>query len=111
MLPSRSSVAVLTLVVCVLLAMLPLHAQRQRTRLLVLNRTGTVIQLEQQEGNSWETRSRIKPGATHPVYNVTNGDRFRVRWRGGKEPSEHTVKLEYDRSYGGYQDQWTVTAQ
>jgi hypothetical protein len=81
-------------------------AQRQPPRLLVRNATGTVIELAQRSGNRWESRGRVYAGSSLPIVNVSNGDQFRAQWPGGNET--HVVKLVYDRSYGGYQDVWSV---
>jgi hypothetical protein len=48
----------------------------------------------------------VSPKSSLPVYNVTNGQRFRAVW--GSRSAEHTVKLTYDRAYGGWQDTMIV---
>jgi hypothetical protein len=83
-----------------------ISAQAQPSRLLVFNNTGTVAELSASVNGAWRFRGSVKPGASMPVYDVQNGDRFRAVWRGGE--SLHVVRLRYDRSYGGPQDTWTL---
>jgi hypothetical protein len=82
-------------------------AQREHPpRLVVLNYTGTVIELSALVNDIWERRGRLNPGAALPVTAVANGDRFRAAWPGGSK--EHIVELQYDPSYGALQDTWVV---
>ena len=76
--------------------------QQQPSRLLVTNNTGTSVELFAAVKDTWQSRGRISPGSSMPVYNVTNGQRFRAVW--GSKSKEHTVKLTYDRKYGGWQE-------
>lgn len=80
----------------------PAAAQQKQTRLLVTNKTGTTVELFVAVRETWQSRGRISPGASMPVYNVTNGQRFRAVWGSSSKP--HTVALRYDRAYGGWQD-------
>ena len=77
-------------------------AQQQPTRLLVNNNTGTVVELFAVTRQGAQSRGRVNPGSSLPVYNVSNGDRFRAVWKGAP-PKEWEVRLTFDRSYGGWQ--------
>lgn len=81
-------------------------AQQKQTRLFVTNKTGTTVELFVAVRNGWQSRGRISPGGAMPVYNVTNGQRFRAVW--GSTSKLHTVALRYDRAYGGWQDTLTL---
>ena len=77
-------------------------AQQKPSRLLVTNNTGTSVELFAAVRDTWQSRGRISPRSSMPVYNVTNGQRFRAVW--GSKSKLHTVKLIYDRNYGGWQE-------
>ncbi len=78
-------------------------AQQKQSRLLVTNKTKeTSVDVFVALRDTWQSRGRISPGASLPVYNVTNGQRFRAVW--GSASKLHTVKLRFDRTYGGWQD-------
>lgn len=77
-------------------------AQQRPSRLHVTNNTGASVELFAAIRDTWQSRGRISPGASMPVYNVTNGQRFRAVW--GSKSRVHTVTLTYDRNYGGWQD-------
>ena len=81
-------------------------AQQKQSRLLVTNKTKTSVEVFVALRNTWQSRGRISPGASLPVYNVTNGQRFRAVW--GSASKLHTVKLRFDRTYGGWQDTLAV---
>jgi hypothetical protein len=81
-------------------------AQQQPSRLVVTNNTKATVELFTLVDKTWQSRGRINPGASSTVYNVTNGQIFRARW--GSEARDHTVKLAFDRGYGGWQDLFTV---
>lgn len=89
--------------VCVLVLTAGALAQQQPSRLLVINKTGTSVELFAAVKGTWQSRGRISAGASMPVYNVTNGQRFRAVW--GSKSKEHTVALAYDKTYGGWQQQ------
>jgi hypothetical protein len=102
---SRTLVVALT---C-LLAVPPLTVlaqQQQPSRLVVNNRTDTTIELFVFVKDAWQSRGRISPSSSMPVYNVANGQRFRAAW--GSRSSELVIKLAYDRSYGGWQQVWDL---
>jgi hypothetical protein len=88
--------------ICLLAIATGAHAQQQPSRLLVTNNTGTTVELFAAVKDTWQSRGRISPGSSMSVYNVTNGQRFRAVW--GSKSTEHTIKLTYDRTYGGWQD-------
>ena len=94
------------MLIVVLLTAAATLAQQRPSRLLVTNNTGTSVELFALVRDTWQSRGRISPGASMPVYNVTNGQRFRAVW--GSKSKEHTVKLTYDRSYGGWQELLTL---
>jgi hypothetical protein len=77
-------------------------AQQKQSRLLVTNKTKTSVEVFVDLRKTWQSRGRISPGASLPVYNVTNGQRFRAVW--GSASKLHTVTLRFDRTYGGWQD-------
>jgi hypothetical protein len=85
---------------------LPVAAQQKQSRLLVTNGTGTTVELFVAVRDTWQSRGRISPRGSMPVYNVTNGQRFRAVW--GSTSKLHTVALRYDRAYGGWQDVLTL---
>ena len=78
------------------------HAQQKQSRLLVTNKTKTSAEVFVALRDTWQSRGRVSPGSTLPVFNVTNGQRFRAVW--GSSSKLHTVKLQFDRTYGGWQD-------
>lgn len=96
---TRRTVLALPVLLCIAR---PAAAQQKQTRLLVTNKTGTTVELFVAVRETWQSRGRISPGASMPVYNVTNGQRFRAVWGSSSKP--HTVALRYDRAYGGWQD-------
>jgi hypothetical protein len=102
----RRAVRPLLLLGCLLVIAAGAAAQQQPSRLLVINKTGASVELFAFVRTSWQSRGRISPGASMPVQNVTNGQRFRAVW--GSRSKEHTVKLVYNREYGGWQDQLLV---
>lgn len=77
-------------------------AQQQPSRLLVTNKTSTTVEVFAAVRDTWQSRGRISPGSSLPVYNVANGQRFRAVW--GSNSRTHVVALKYDRGYGGWQD-------
>ena len=81
-----------------------LVGQQRPSRLLVTNKTGTTVELFVLVRDAWQSRGRISPDATMPVYNVANGQCFRAVW--GSRAKEVVVKLVYDRAYGGFQQEW-----
>jgi hypothetical protein len=92
-----------------LLALPPLAAlaqKQQPSRLLVNNRTEATVELFVFVKEAWQSRGRISPGSSMPVYNVANGQRFRAVW--GSRSSELVIKLTYDRTYGGWQQEWSL---
>jgi len=100
-----------TLVVALicLLALPPLAAPAQKqqpSRLLVNNKTKATLELFVFVKEAWQSRGRINPDASMPVYNVANGQRFRAVW--GSRTSELVIKLTYDRTYGGWQQEWEL---
>jgi len=102
---TRTSVVAL---IC-LLALPPLAAlaqKQQPSRLLVKNKTETTVELFVFVKDAWQSRGRISPGSSMPVYNVANGQRFRAVW--GSKASELVIKLTYDRTYGGWQQEWEL---
>ena len=94
------------LLLMALLTVATAHAQQRPSRLLVDNKTGTTVELFAAVKDQWESRGRISAGSSMPVYNVTNGQRFRAVW--GPRSQDHTVKLTYDKTYGGWQDVMVV---
>jgi len=81
-------------------------AQQQRSRLIVTNKTGTTVEVFLLVRDAWQTRGRISPGSTMPIYNVANGQCFRAVW--GSQAKELIVKLVYERTYGGWQQAWEL---
>ena len=81
-------------------------AQQQPSRLLVTNKTDTTVELFALVRDDWQSRGRISPGSSMPVYNVANGQRFRAVW--GSNAKELVIKLVYDRAYGGWQQLWEL---
>ena len=94
------------LMTIVLLTSTPGAAQQQPSRLVVVNQTDATVELLTFVDKAWQSQGRINPGASTNVYNVTNGQEFRARW--GSQSRPHTVKLAFDRGYGGWQDRFTV---
>lgn len=92
--------------ICLLLATVGPLAQQKPSRLLVTNKTGSTLELFALVESKWQSRGRINAGFSMPVYNVTNDQRFRAAW--GSQSEEHTVKLTYNRAYGGLQDDMIV---
>jgi hypothetical protein len=89
------------------LAGVPAHAQRQQPpRLIVTNYTGAVISVSAIVNGVAQGRGRISPGASVPIIQVNNGDRFKAEWQGQSRTKD--VQLRYDQTYGGLQDLWTV---
>ena len=85
----------------------PAHAQRQQPpRLIVTNYTGAVISVSAIVNGVAQGRGRISPGASVPIIQVNNGDRFKAEWQGQSRTKD--VQLRYDQTYGGLQDLWTV---
>ena len=84
-------------------------AQQQPSRLLVTNKTGTTVELFAFVQDNWQSRGRISAGSSLPVYNVANGQRFRAVW--GSKAKELVIKLAYDRTYGGWQQEWELPGQ
>jgi hypothetical protein len=76
--------------------------QQQPSRLLVVNDTRTTVEVSVRVRDAWQSRGRVSPGSSLPVYNVTDNQLVRAVWNGGSK--ERPVKLRYDRSYGGWQD-------
>ena len=99
---TRLTAAVLFLVVCSLIAIAA--AGQRPSRLLVINNTGTVAELVALTPAGKQSRGRVDPGTSLPIYNVNNGDRFQASWKGGN--ASHVVRLAFDRAYGGNQDSW-----
>lgn len=92
-----------------LLALPPLAAvaqKQQPSRLVVNNKTEATVELFAFVKEAWQSRGRISPGSSLPVYNVANGQRFRAVW--GPRSSELVIKLAYDRAYGGWQQVWEL---
>jgi len=81
-------------------------AQKQPSRLLVVNNTKSLVEVFALTRYGEQSRGRADPGAQMSVYNVSNGDRFRAVWRGGSR--EHAVQLSYSREYGGWQSVFPV---
>lgn len=81
-------------------------AQQKPSRLVVFNETASTVEVFVAVKNTWQSRGRVSPKASLPVFNVTNGQRFRAVW--GSRSREHTVKLAFDREYGGWQDRMIV---
>jgi hypothetical protein len=82
-------------------------AQRQQPpRLIVTNYTGAVITVSAIVNGVAQGRGRISPGASVPIIQVNNGDRFKAEWQG--QSRTKAVELRYDQTYGGLQDLWTV---
>jgi hypothetical protein len=85
----------------------PAHEQRQQPpRLIVTNYTGAVITVSAIVNGVAQGRGRITPGASVPIVQVNNGDRFKAEWQGQSRTKD--VELRYDPTYGGLQDLWTV---
>jgi hypothetical protein len=97
---------ILLTVTCLLVPSLAAVAQQQPSRLLVTNKTGATVELYAFVKDDWQSRGRISSGSSMPVYNVANGQRFRATW--GSTSEELVVKLTYDRTYGGWQQQWEL---
>jgi hypothetical protein len=83
-----------------------LAQKQQPSRLLVNNKTKATVELSVFVKDAWQSRGRISPGSSMPVYNVANGQRFRAVW--GSQSRELVVKLNYDRAYGGWQQVWNL---
>lgn len=83
-----------------------LAAQQKPSRLLVVNQTGSTVEVFVAVKNTWQSRGRVSPKSSLPVFNVANGQRVRAVW--GSRSMPHTVKLTYDRAYGGWQDRMDV---
>lgn len=81
-------------------------AQQQPARLLVTNKTGTTVELFAAVRDDWQSRGRISPGSSMPVYNVANGQRFRAVW--GSRSKVVVINLTYSREYGGLQHLWEL---
>lgn len=81
-------------------------SQQPPSRLMVSNNSGATVELFTAVNQSWQSRGRISPRASLPVYNVVNGQRFRAVW--GSQSREHAVQLTYDRSYNGWQDTFVL---
>jgi hypothetical protein len=81
-------------------------AQQKPSRLLVMNETGATVEVFVAVKNTWQSRGRVPPKSSLPVFNVANGQRVRAVW--GSRSALHTVKLTYDRAYGGWQDRMVV---
>lgn len=94
------------MVVGALVMMADVVAQQQPNRLMVNNQTRATVELFTLVDKKWQSRGRINPGASTAVYNVINGQLFRARW--GSSSRDHTVKLVFDRTYGGWQDSFSV---
>ena len=84
----------------------PVIAQRQPSRLIVVNQTKATVELFTFVDKTWQNQGRINPGASTNVYNVANGQQFRARW--GSNSRNHAVTLVFNRDYGGLQDVFTV---
>ena len=91
---------------CLLTLTSPSLAQQQRSRLVVTNKTGATVELFLLVRDAWQSRGRISPGSSLPVYDVANGQCFRAVW--GSQAKELIVKLVYDRAYGGWQQVWEL---
>jgi hypothetical protein len=102
----RRRVVEVLFLVLVLLQTAPVAAQQQPSRLVVANQTGVTVELFTLVDKTWQNQGRINPGASTNVYNVTNGQQFRARW--GSNAKDHSVKLVFDRGYGGWQDRFAV---
>jgi hypothetical protein len=101
------NVAVRPLIVLALLLTASLACSQQPpSRLVVSNNSGATVELFTAVNQAWQSRGRISPKASLPVYNVVNGQRFRAVW--GSQSREHTVQLTYDRSYNGWQDTFAL---
>ena len=96
----------LAILLCLLSLTSPLFAQQQRSRLVVTNKTGATVELFLLVRDAWQSRGRISPGSSLPVYDVANGQCFRAVW--GSQAKELIVKLVYDRTYGGWQQVWEL---
>ncbi len=94
------------IVLALLLAATVASPQQPPSRLVVSNNTGATVELFTAVNQSWQSRGRISPKASLPVYNVVNGQRFRAVW--GSQSRDHTVQLQYDRSYNGWQDTFVL---
>lgn len=103
----KSALRLLLTVVCLLTPAFTTLAQQQPSRLLVTNKTGTTVEVFALVKNDWQSRGRVSAGASMPVYNVANGQRFRATW--GSKSEELVVKLAYDRGYGGWQQEWVLS--
>ena len=84
--------------------------QNQPNRLVVDNRTPWVCDLYAWRWNgqawNWTFVMNINPRSWAPLFNVQNGENFRAVLPNFQR--DHTVRLVYDRSYGGWQDVWWV---
>lgn len=80
--------------------------QQRPSWLLVTNKTGTTVELFVRVRDAWQSRSRISPNETMPVYNVATGQCFRAVW--GARAKDVVLKLVYDRTYGGFQQEWEL---
>jgi hypothetical protein len=88
------------------LAVTTAAAQQQASRLLVSNGTDSAVEVFAWVKDGWQSRGRVSPAGTLPVYNVANGQRFRAVW--GSNSRELVIKLTYDREYGGWQQRWDL---
>jgi len=85
-----------------------LVAQQQKpTCLLVMNRTGFVVEVFAVTPSGLQSRGRVNPDTDMSVHNVSNGDEFRAVWR--EKSDSWRVQLVFDRQYGGWIDRWTVS--
>jgi len=77
-------------------------SQQRPSRLVVANNGRATAEVFTVVNQTWQSRGRVSPGASLPVYNVVNGQRFRAV--SGSQTTDHTVQLTFDRAYGGWQD-------
>ena len=77
-------------------------SQQRPSRFVVTNGGRTTAEVFIAVNQSWQSRGRVSPGASLPIYNVVNGQRFRAV--SGSQSTDHTVQLAFDRTYGGWQD-------
>ncbi len=84
----------------------------QPPRLVVDNRTDSVAHVQVWAYNgaywNWQDLMSLNPRSWRPVYDVHEGKRFRAFVRQSQPPQEHSVRLQYDTNYGGYQDLWWI---